>query len=97
MVFEVEDSSRATSMEEAVSILAFDFGRQNRFFFNATSIPADLLFLIRKLTGAFEVNNRLDEEWSRAILDGFGVWRRLCQRRGGVVIGDLRESLIKCE
>jgi hypothetical protein len=86
---EVEDGARATIIEEAVSNWVFNHAKDVDFFSSATSVDYRILKLIAELVRGQEVEKCPFWQWENAILEGFRVFRLLCDNRGGKVIADL--------
>lgn len=84
-VDEVQDGARARIIEEAVSAAVFARAKNMSYFDGKDHIDFDLLKLIRELTIGFEVEALPYWQWEVAILEGFRVFRRLRDNRGGVV------------
>lgn len=88
-VDEVEDGGRAQVIEEGVAALAFDYARKHNSLSGVTSLDYHLLKTIKSVTAHLEVSECSFGDWERAILNGFEVWRRLAENRGGSVSVDL--------
>lgn len=91
---EVEDGARAIITEEAISLLVFGYARKQKLFSDANRVDPQLLKTIETLVSDFEVSNRSLIEWEKAILDGYDVFRKLKENRGGVVHVDMLERKI---
>jgi NTP pyrophosphatase (non-canonical NTP hydrolase) len=96
-VDEVEDGARAAVIEEAVSAIVFNHAGTHSFFDGVDRVAYDLLVTIKALTAQLEVRRFALNEWERAILEGYRVWRAVNTARGGIIIGDLvrREFVYK--
>lgn len=88
-VDEVEDGGRAQVIEEGVAALVFDYARRHNFLSGVASLDYHLLKTIKSVTAHLEVSECTFGDWERAILNGFEVWRRLAENRGGSVSVDL--------
>ena len=86
---EIEDSGRAKVVEEAVSILAFEYARKERFLEGVEQIDYSILTLVTDMVAGFEVRIRTVREWERAILRSFDMWRDLRTHHGGRLDLDL--------
>ena len=81
----IEDGGRARVFEESVSALVFERARHHDFFRDIEEIDYDLLLTIRGLVSNQEVRVRSASEWQWAILEGFRIWRKLNEEKGGTV------------
>lgn len=82
---EVEDSGRAKVVEEAVSILAFNYARKERFLEGVEHLDFSLLRTIVDMVSGFEVRIRTVRDWEQAILTSFEMWRSLRAHHGGIL------------
>lgn len=96
-VDEVDDGARAAIIEEAVSAIAFNHAATHSFFDGVERVGYDLLVTLKALTAQLEVNCCALNEWERAILEGYRVWREVHAAQGGVVVGDLARRSIRYE
>lgn len=87
-VDEVEDGARAAILEEAVSALAFASAENYSFFAGSSQVESKLLRDVRTLTAHLEVRRCSPQQWERAILTGFAVWREINRAGGGTFCGD---------
>ena len=74
---EVEDGARAQIAEEAICGIIFAHARKNNSFKDAHFVDDDLLELIKSLTYGREVSVSSKEDWQKAILQSFDVWRQM--------------------
>lgn len=88
-VDEIEDGARATITEEAISLLLFNEAKQSDFFESRHSVDSRLLDQIKNLTSSFEVSVRSKQEWEKAILTGYSLFRDLVNNDGGKVLFDM--------
>jgi NTP pyrophosphatase (non-canonical NTP hydrolase) len=91
----VEDGARAIALEEGLTAFVFSEAAQRGFFMGADRVDWDLLKTVRRMTANLEVGDQPPNAWSRAILEGYDVWRQLRENGGGVVQGDLDERSIR--
>lgn len=91
---EVEDGARAIIYEEAIAGLAFEYASQVNYYDGFNTVDAHLIDTIKQLTENLEVSVRTRNEWERAILEGFRIWRLLRANNGGVVRYDLETRRI---
>jgi NTP pyrophosphatase (non-canonical NTP hydrolase) len=86
---EVEDSGRAKVVEEAVSILAFNYAQKERFLDGVDHVDFSLLRMITDMVSGYEVRIRTVRDWEQAILRSFEMWRLLSANHGGVLQLDM--------
>ena len=86
---EVEDSGRAKVVEEAVSILAFNYAQKERFLDGVDHIDSSLLRTITDMVSGYEVRIRTVRDWEQAIIRSFEMWRLLSVNHGGVIHIDM--------
>jgi NTP pyrophosphatase (non-canonical NTP hydrolase) len=96
-VDEVDDGARAAVIEEAVSALVFNHAATHSFFDGVDRVEYDLLATVKALTAQLEVGRIALNEWERAILEGYRVWRAVSASHGGVVVGDLGQRTLRYE
>ena len=94
MVDEVEDGGRASAIEEGISALVFEYARNHHFLDGISAIDSQLLRTIKDMTSRLEVNVCKTQEWERAILDGYEVWRIIAKNQHGIVSVDLDNQKI---
>jgi hypothetical protein len=97
MVDEVDDGARAAIIEEAVSAIVFNHAATHSFFDGVDRVEYDLLVTVKALTAQLEVHRFALNEWERAILEGYRVWRSVNAARGGVIVGDLAQRTLRYE
>jgi NTP pyrophosphatase (non-canonical NTP hydrolase) len=93
-VDEAQDGARAALIEEGVSTLVFQHALRLNYFDSLTSLDYPLLKAVRDFVSGYEVDQCPLWQWEKAILDGFEVFRRVRNRRRGIVIADLLERSI---
>ena len=82
---EVEDGARAIITEEAISLLIYNFAKENDYYQDTTKIDSHLLEIILKLASDFEVQKCSKLDWEKAISMGYSAFRSLNKNKGGVV------------
>src|SRR6266566_48991 len=91
---EIEDSGRSKVIEEAVSTIAFEYAREERYLEGVKHIDFSLLQTIRNMTSRLEVRIRTVRDWERAILRSFEMRRALSANAGGTLRLDLTARCI---
>ncbi|NJL36198.1 MAG: nucleoside triphosphate pyrophosphohydrolase family protein [Leptolyngbyaceae cyanobacterium RM2_2_4] len=91
---EVEDGGRAKAIEEGISALVFRYAQDHEFLEGLTELDYELLKTVRNLTSGLEVSQRSLNDWEKAILAGYEVWRQVNQNGGGIVLVDLNACSI---
>lgn len=94
---ENQDGARAILIEEGVATWVFNHGLRNQHFRNLDSLDYSLLKAVQELVKGYEVESSPLWQWELAILEGFKVFRQLCEKRGGTVIADLDAHVISFE
>ena len=94
-VDEVEDGGRASAIEEGISALIFEYARRHQFLKDVSRVDSQLLRTIQDMTSNLEVKRCTAQEWEQAILEGFKVWRLVCESRGGFVEVNLDNRTIQ--
>ncbi|MGO8914538.1 MAG: nucleoside triphosphate pyrophosphohydrolase family protein [Stellaceae bacterium] len=82
---EVEDGGRAAVIEEGIAALVFDYGRNHNFLDGAGGVDEALLKTVRSMSSHLEVASLPEALWQSAIVQGFAVWRRVVEAKGGVI------------
>jgi NTP pyrophosphatase (non-canonical NTP hydrolase) len=93
-VDEAEDGARAALIEEGVSTFVFQHALRLNYFDSLMSLDYPLLKAVQGFVSGYEVAQRPLWQWEKAILDGFEVFRKVRNRRRGIVIADLLERSI---
>ena len=96
-VREIEDGGRAVVIEEAISALVFDYARKQRFLDGVPHLDFELLRSVQGFVSHLEVRTRTVDEWEKAILRSYQIWRQLRDHQGGVVHLDLPARTIDFE
>lgn len=91
---EIEDGARAAITEEAISMIVFNEAKRNDFFKNTSNVSKVTLTIIKEMTENFEVKVRSTEEWEKAILKAYEVFRFLIKNEGGIVKFDTSKKEI---
>ncbi len=89
---EVEDGGRAWVIDEAISILVFEYARNHNYFDSLDVVDYQLLRTIKMLTRHLEIKDCTTKQWENAILSGFKMWRELRDNNGGRIICNLHEK-----
>ena len=83
----VEDGARAIALEEG--LVAFVFNYMESYEFDTDAIGWDLLKHIRRTVKGLEVASQPFAAWRNAYRQAFSIFRKLKEKRGGVVECDL--------
>jgi NTP pyrophosphatase (non-canonical NTP hydrolase) len=94
-VDEVEDGGRAAVIDEAVVAYVWEYARRHKFLAGVRTVDYPVLKTITHLTGGLEVSARSSHQWQEAILAGYDVWRKVNDRRQGVIEVDLIKRRIE--
>lgn len=96
---ENEDGARAMIIEEGIATWIFNHAHRRNYFENVTvgRLDYNLLKQVVDMVDGYEVAACPLWQWEKAILDGFSVFRRLCESGGGVVHVDLNTRSLAFE
>jgi hypothetical protein len=93
----VEDGARARIVEEAISLIIFNFAKKHDWFKGVRKIPKPLLKSIGELTEGREVHQVDTIVWEACLLKAFEIWRLLREDREGTIIADLSQRTMQYE
>jgi MazG C-terminal domain len=93
-VDEAEDGARAQDEEESLVSIIYARAKAHGLFANLNVLDPHLLRQVLSLVKHREVAVRSPEEWSKAILTGFAVFRQVIRAGGGVIRGDLHKRTL---
>ncbi len=96
-VREVEDGARAIFIEEGLAAVIFGDAREHNFYKGVSQLESELLRSVISNVSHLEVRTRTINEWQRAILRSFEVWRELVAHKGGTLHLNLGERRIDFE
>jgi NTP pyrophosphatase (non-canonical NTP hydrolase) len=91
----IEDGGRAAAIEEGISAMIFAYAENHSFMEGITTLDWTWLRIIKDMTKDLEVKRCSLHEWEQAILQGYEVWRRVRQTRGGKIDCDLLNRSIR--
>lgn len=90
-----EDGARATTVDEGVVEMIFDYARRHNFLDGVDRIDFELLRTVKRRTSSHEVRVRSVAEWEQAILEAYRIWRSIRQQGGGRFRLDLVERKVE--
>ncbi len=96
-VDENQDGGRAIVIEEGLTAYIFACAKELNFFEGQDSISFDILKTIGNFVRGYEVERCPLKLWEYAILQGYTVFRLLCENSGGVVVGNRESRTISYE
>jgi hypothetical protein len=85
---EAEDGGRAIVVEEGVTAWIFTQAKEVAFFEGQNRVSLGLLKSIGEFVKGFEVEECPLKLWERSILQGYEVFRKVRNAKGGWVVGD---------
>ena len=91
---EVQDGARAILVEEGIATWVFNHAQRLALFDGLSALDYGLLKSVRQFVEGYEAENCPLWLWEEAILNGYEVFRAVCQHRGGQVGIDLVERRI---
>lgn len=90
-----EDGGRALVIEEGLVAAVFAEAKTHSFFEAGARIPSKVIKLCQSMTSHLEVSSRSYADWERAIALGYSVFNSLRRRKGGTVLLDQEQGLIR--
>lgn len=96
---ENQDGARAIIIEEGIATWIFNHAHQRDYFQDTPpgKLEYGLLKQVRDMVEGYEVAACPLWQWERAILDGFSIFRILCEAGRGIVHVDLEKHTISLE
>ncbi|MBU9573945.1 nucleoside triphosphate pyrophosphohydrolase family protein [Burkholderia multivorans] len=91
-----EDGARAMIIEEGIATWIFNHAYRHRYFTDTAPGKLDygVLKQVREMVKGYEVYACPLWQWEKAILEGFKVFRELCEAGGGEVTVDMNAHTI---
>lgn len=91
-----EDGARAMIIEEGIATWIFNHAFRHKYFTDTAPGKLDygVLKQVREMVKGYEVYACPLWQWEKAILEGFKVFRELCQAEGGEVTVDMKAHTI---
>lgn len=86
---EFEDGARAAITEEAISLMIFNYAKKRNLLAKDNTIDSELLEFIKDFTSPFEVSACTKQDWEKAILLGYSLFRSLVENNGGRISFDM--------
>lgn len=94
---EEQDSGRAIVVEEGLTAWIFMRAKELNYFEGQNKVSFDILKTIEEFTSGYEVSLCPLKQWEQAILEGYKVFRRIRDAKGGWVIGNRSTRSISFE
>ncbi len=91
---ENEDGGRATVIEEGITAYVFEYGEAHGGLAGVNTVDFEVLKTVKNMTQRLEVSVMSWNDWEKAIIDGYGVFRLLKEHAGGWVTCDLSQRTI---
>ncbi|AOY96110.1 hypothetical protein BKK79_31230 [Cupriavidus sp. USMAA2-4] len=94
-----EDGARAMIIEEGIATWIFNHAFQRKYFTDTPpgKLEYGVLKQVREMVRGYEVYECPLWQWEKAILEGFEVFRQLCETGGGDVTVNMTEHTITFE
>ncbi|WP_432258790.1 nucleoside triphosphate pyrophosphohydrolase family protein [Cupriavidus sp. TMH.W2] len=91
-----EDGARAMIIEEGIATWIFNHAYRHKYFTDTApgKLEYGVLKQVREMVKGYEVYECPLWQWEKAILEGFKVFRELCQAEGGDVTVDMNDRSI---
>jgi NTP pyrophosphatase (non-canonical NTP hydrolase) len=87
-VDEAQDGGRAIVIEEGLTAWIFARAKDLKFFEGQNGLSFDLLKTIEQFVCGYEVEACPLKLWEDAILQGYEVFRKVNEKKGGIIIGN---------
>lgn len=94
-VDEVQDGARAVLIEEGITTWIFNHAQRLALFDGIEMLDYGLLKSVRQFVSGYEAERCPLWLWEEAILNGYKIFRAVCQHRGGDVSIDLHARRIR--
>ena len=91
---EVEDGGRAIVIEEGLTAWIFSSAKRLEYFDGTDKISFNMLKTIQQFVRGYEIENCPLNQWEKAILEGYKVFRQVRDNNGGVIVGNIKERTI---
>ena len=91
---EVEDGGRAIVIEEGLTAWIFSRAKGLEYFNGTDKVSFNMLKTIQQFVRGYEVQNCPLNQWEKAILEGYRIFRQVRDNNGGVIVGDLKNRRI---
>ncbi|MBW4697990.1 MAG: hypothetical protein KME03_08870 [Aphanocapsa lilacina HA4352-LM1] len=92
---ETEDGARAISCEEGLTAFVFQHAKERNYFEGADRLEFELLRTLERMAMGLEAGSCHYSDWTKAVLEGYRVFRLLMTNRGGYVDIDLTARRIE--
>lgn len=92
---EEQDSGRAIVVEEGVTAWIFSKAKELDFFQGQDKVSLGVLKSIGEFVSGYEVERCPLKLWEKAILDGYSVFRKLRENKGGWIVGNRDQRTIE--
>jgi hypothetical protein len=90
----VEDGARARDIEEALSIVIFQYFEQNDFLKGATSVDTNFLRSLRAFSGLREISWVTEKQWEETMMEAAAAIRQIIAAKEGFVVADMRAGTV---
>jgi NTP pyrophosphatase (non-canonical NTP hydrolase) len=92
---EVEDGARAAILEELIVAYVYANARERKYYEGIKHLDSEMLSTIKRLVVHLEVRLRRTQDWERAIIQGYVVFRHLLVNRRAVLHIDMKKRQLK--
>jgi hypothetical protein len=90
----VEDGARARDIEEALSIVIFQYFENNDFLKGATSVDTSFLRSLRAFSGLREISWVTEREWEDMMMKAAAAIRQIISAKEGFVVADMKAGTV---
>ncbi|MEK0158546.1 nucleoside triphosphate pyrophosphohydrolase family protein [Pseudoalteromonas piscicida] len=85
---EAQDGGRAIVVEEGLTAWIYSYAKGLDYFEGHDGVSFDVLKTIQKFIQGYEVEECPLKLWEDAIIQGYSVFRKVKENKGGIIIGD---------
>jgi len=89
------DGPRQLIIEEGICSYIFSESKKFNYFLDISRIPDYILNIVLRFSSYTEVKKASSDDWEKAILEGFRVWKLLKENNGGLLSIKLENNKIK--
>lgn len=90
----IEDGAKARDIEEAISIMIFQYFENNDFLNGATSVDTNFLRSLRTFAGLREISWVTEKQWEELMMQAAAVIREIIKAKEGYVVADLANGRV---
>lgn len=86
-----EDRGRPQVVEEAVTLIVYNYAKGNKMLKDTDRIDTELLRTIQQIVSGLEVARVTANQWEKTIIESYRVFHQVLEKRGGKVLVSPKE------